>query len=637
MPSQRIHLLACITSGLLITNLALADTPSSQSAASPGSNLITRAADEAPAHAETGILTTLRPGHPRLFINPASLQTLRDATPQTPAMSKQLAAICQAADKFLAEKPVEYILKGPRLLDKSRTCLDRVSTLAFAWQMTANDKYAVRALAELTAVCAFPDWHPAHFLDTAEMTCAVGIGYDWLYSFMSPAQRELVRNALITKGLMPGLAAYRGQGPSSWWPRAHNNWSQVCNGGLAVGALAIADEEPDLASQILASGLMAVEGAMLNFGPDGSWNEGPGYWGYTTQYTAYYMEALSTALGSMHELDRNPGLAATSLFKIYFVGPTGLTFSFADCGDRDTQTPQMFWLAKTFHQPLAAWEASQKPSHSPFNLLWYSSATEGPAQAGLPLHKYFRRDQIVFLRSAWEDPQSMWVGFKGGDNKANHTHLDLGSFVLDACGERWAADLGSDDYNLPGYFGKERWSYFRLRTESHNTLLINQTNQNVRAAAPIIAFSSDATGGAAVADLSAAYPMTQSTRRGLSLQSGKILLVQDEVLADKPVDILWGMMTRAKVTTEGASVVLEQNGKQLYGRILSPSGAIFQTGSANPPPPQRQQPDATRLLVKLPGNVTNVVLAVAFSTDPHFHQPVIQPLAQWAGRIENQK
>ena len=107
------------------------------------------------------------------------------------------------------------------------------------------------------------------------------------------------------------------------------------------------------------------------------------------------------------------------------------------------------------------------------DLLWYEPAGTSPKAAGLPLDKYFRGAEVAVMRSDWENPQALFVGFKAGDNKANHSHLDLGSFVFDAAGARWAMDLGADDYNLPGYFGKQRWDYYRLRAEGQNTLVIN--------------------------------------------------------------------------------------------------------------------------------------------------------------------
>lgn len=581
----------------------------------------------------TAILSTLQKGHPRLLLTPESLKTLKDQVSKDPERQKLLAGVCAQADRMIKDKPVEYVLIGPRLLDKSRTCLNRVSTLSFAWLMTNDRKYADRALQELETVAAFPDWHPPHFLDTAEMTCACAIGYDWLYSYMNSKQRDMVRAAIISKGLKPGLDLYRSH---KGFTNSKHNWSQVCNGGLAVGALAIADEEPAMCAETLESGLKAVQNAMANFGPDGSWNEGPGYWGYTTQYTAYYLEAMRTALGNMHGLDKTPGLAECGLFKIYFSGPTGIQFNFADAGEKEGPPPQMFWLANTFNKPVYAWEARRKlDSRNPLSIIWYSPAGQDPEISKLPLNKFFRRDNIVFLRSAWQNPDAMWVGFKGGDNKANHSHLDLGSFVFDALGTRWVTDLGSDDYNLPGYFGKARFTYFRLSTESHSTLVIDNTNQATKAEASVIAFADEgAVGGSAVADLSPAYPMTKSALRGISLRNGKCLLVEDEVLSGKPVDVRWGIITRANVTIAGADAVLEQKGKRMYARILEPAGAAFEKLSANPPPPQRQQSDATKLGVKLPARTTDLRLVVTFATDRESLQQQVKPLKNWPGQIK---
>ena len=579
------------------------------------------------------ILKALRPGHPRLFITSESLENLRKAVQADPAMKDMLAKLTAQADKILDEPPVEHKLLGPRLLDKSRRCLDRVSTLALVYRLGGDEKYAARALKEMEAAAAFPDWNPSHFLDTAEMSCALGIGYDWLYAYMNAGQRAAIRQALVEKGLTPGLESYRGTGKFGWWTRSQHNWSQVCNGGLAVGALAIADEQPVPCAEILVSGLKAVRPAMANFGPDGSWNEGPGYWGYTLQYTSFYLAALQSALGLMAGLDETPGLAEAGLFRIAFIGPTGKVFNFADAGDGAGSAPSMLWLARTFKKPVCAWDERQRMRPSPFDLIWFEAEGQGPAASGLPLLKLFRRDHVVFFRSAWEDPNGLWIGFKGGDNAANHSHLDLGSFVIDALGQRWALDLGSDDYNLPGYFGDKRWTYYRLRTESHNTLLISGANQSPKAKAPVVAFSAAGGEGRAVADLSQGYPMVRSALRGVAMIGGKRIVIQDEVEADVPVEVVWGMMTRAKIKWSGSRAILEQKGKRLQVDILAPDDAVFSTVSASAPTPQAQQPDMARLLIRLPEKqkISAFAVSIAAEADAAGEPPKVVPLRRWPG------
>lgn len=292
--------------------------------------------------ADGNILKTLRPGHPRLLMLNADLARVRQAIENNPVARRWHEQLLRAAEKMLKEKPIVRKLIGPRLLDKSRTALGRVSTLAGLYRLGGDKRFAERAREEMLTAAAFEDWNPKHFLDVAEMTNALAIGYDWIFGFLSAEDRTKIRTAITEKGLKQALPIYEKQ---RWWAKAEHNWNQVCNGGMTVDALAIADEEPALAAQVVVAGRASIALAMKTFGPDGGWPEGPGYWNYATSYNVYYLSALETALGTDFGLSKTPGFAETGMFRIHFTGPTGLPFNYADAGEKAGTASQMFWFA----------------------------------------------------------------------------------------------------------------------------------------------------------------------------------------------------------------------------------------------------------------------------------------------------
>ena len=586
------------------------------------------------------VLATLRRGHPRLYVTDSELALIKARLQQDSEARRWYGALQVEARKMLSEPTVEHRVIGPRMLEQSRAALERISTLAFLYRLDGDRQKADRARAEMLAAAAFRDWNPSHFLDTAEMTHALAIGYDWLYSYLSPEERATIRKAIVERGLQAGLEAFQRK---AWWTEVNHNWNQVCNGGLTLGALAIADEEPELAREMIGRSRASIVLAMRTFAPDGGWPEGPGYWNYATEYTCYYLAALESALGTDFGFPQMPGFSDTGLFRIHSIGPSGFTFNFADASARAEAAPQMFWMARAFRRSLYAQHERRFAAGEPdiFHLIWLLGAEVSPPEPNLPLDARFRAINVAFLRSSWDDPDAVYVGFKGGDNAANHSHLDLGTFVLDARGERWALDLGADDYDLPEYFGKLRYTYYRLSTEGHNTLTIDGENQGREAKAPLIAFLSTPARAFAVADLSGAYtPKVKQARRGVALLNRRQVLVQDEVEAAGPVDIVWNFHTLAGIALAGARATLTQGKAQLEARILSPKDARFDVTSANPPPPQAQRPDIRNLVIRLPAFQGRVRIAVLLAPSGQVEEPRIEPLEAWiasAGRKGSEK
>jgi hypothetical protein len=585
------------------------------------------------------LVKMLKPGHPRLLIDQGAFEGLRRKLGTDRELSDWDKTLRREADALLtAALPKHVLPDGKRLLDTSRRVLGRTYTLALAYRLHGDARHLDRLWRELEAVAAFPDFNPSHFLDTAEMTHALAIAYDWLYHDWTEARRATIREAIVRHGLKPGLAVYRRKGG---WPHSTHNWNQVCNGGMTVGALAVADEEPAVAGEILQHALASVPLAMKSYSPDGGWGEGPGYWAYATTYNVVMLAALESALGSDFGLSKMQGFADTGLFPIYMTGPTGRAFNFEDSGERIGRMDCLLWLAQRFDRPELAWHAMQgRPSA--VGMIWYRGPGKDPQTAGLPLDKYWRGVEAVTMRSRWNDPEAVFVGFHAGSNRVNHNHLDSGSFVLDAFGQRWVVDLGADNYNLPGYFGGQRYTYYRLRAEGHNTLVINPSqapDQDPRASAGIRRFTSEKDRAVAVADLTPAYAAhARRVERGIALLDRQRVLVQDEIASPKPVEVLWFLHTEATVrlAEDGRSATLEQGGKQLQARLLSPPEARFEVRPAAPlatsPNPEGQRPnrDVRKLTVHLP-QVATVRLAVLLAPQDHSgEQPVeIQPLAKW--------
>ena len=225
-------------------------------------------------------------------------------------------------------------------------------------------------------------------------------------------------------------------------------------------------------------------------------------------------------------------------------------------------------------------------------MIWYDSPGKDPAALGLPLDKYWHDVEVATFRSRWNDPNALGVGIQARAHWMNHQHLDMGSFVLDALGERWASDLGADDYNLPGYFGKKRYDYYRLRAEGHNTLVINPSagpDQDPQAACRIRRFASKPDWAFAIADLTPAYAgRAAKVDRGVAMSGRRCVIVQDEI-AGKAADIWWFMHTKADVSLSdgGRKAVLTLGGKRLEARLLSPDSARFEVRPAAPFPRRR--------------------------------------------------
>lgn len=535
--------------------------------------------------------------HPRLFASADDFARLRDLVKTNELARIGAERVIFEADQMRRFRVPMYALEGRRLLAVSQRTLARIVALSMAYRLTGDARYATRAIDEAETVCGFKDWNPQHFLDTAEMTLAVAVAYDWLYDEMSPKARETLRRGILRKGLCDRDGKVRSGG----WVKAANNWGQVCHAGMLAGAIAVMEDAPDVATEIVQRATANLPRSMAAFAPSGGFPEGPGfYWGYAMSFNVLAIDLLERNYDTDFGLAGLPGFPESVDYPDLMTGPSGLVFNYGDAGivddqqrvaRRDTQAC-IWWLARRFKRPdiLIRHELSLYRAHCadrtplnptprrsfqrlfPLTLLWLQSPSTAQSAPNTPLCRLLPGSVPVSVqRSGW-DSSAWFVGLKGGSPSVPHGHMDGGSFVLDAKGCRWAADLGSEDYFRMENAGKnlwgqtqnsDRWRIFRLGTDSHNTLLVNEAMQYAAGSAKFLSFEAKEP-SKAILDLTALYPgADRVVRMGTLLPGGGYILDDEVVGLAKDSVVKWQMITPAQVRKiDGNVLTLAQKDRE---------------------------------------------------------------------------
>jgi len=596
-------------------------------------------------------LRQLRTTHPRLILLDADFDRIRLLVRENATAKRLYADLEKECDRLLSIPPVEYKLVGPRLQVQTRRAIARISSLALMYRLSGRDPWLRRAMLEMNAAAAFKDWNPARSIDTAEMTHAFAIGYDWLFNALTPEERATIRDAIVSKGLDAVLPIYAKPGA---WKNDRLHWNLVCNGAFGLAALAIAGdttekETADKLGVITRAIIESVPHGLQAYGTEGGWPEGPANGEYAMRYACLLFSGLDTAVGS-ESLSAARGFDRAGRFRVYMTGPANRIFNFGGTPDDPGTAPELFWMSKRFHDPVLAWseqkqiERSQHTSDrtetsvpNALDLAWFDRDAKPPQTPAWPLDAVFHSVQVASFRSSWDDPNGIFLAVKGGDNKSGRFHFDLGSFVLDAAGARWALDPDLGDVpsppapppttnpapgigrnpagpvtqsqsSVPGPGGQgpppsgpNAWI---TRTESHNTLLIDGGNQDPRAEAAIVhqEFGPDMTWVQIDLGKANGPKLRQWTRRAGLVGQRQAVLIQDVVRSPQPVEIVWGMVTDSEISLNGPSATLKKGQANLALEIRTPRHAVFDTVNAGP--------SLRKLIVRLGDKTADVDLSI---------------------------
>ncbi len=552
------------------------------------------------AQQSISVQTITEKQHPRILLLNGEERQIVQSIAENPTWKKMHETILVECDRIIDLPAVERIQIGRRLLDKSREALRRIFHLSYAWRMTGDQKYFDRCEKEMLAVAKFSDWNPSHFLDVGEMTMAMAIGYDWLYPKLSGESKKAIRDAIVYKGIYPSLDPKYNS-----WLRVSNNWNQVCNAGMTYGALAVAEDHPGLAQNIIERAIASIPLSMDEYKPDGGYPEGYGYWGYGTSFNVMFLSAIETAFNSDFGLNKTPGFLQTAGFLQNMTGVTGPSFNWGDAGSGGGLNPAMFWLAQKNNDPSQLWVEKtylQRDDYSRFTrdrllpavMIWGKSLPlDKVTEPKIKAWKGQGANPVAMMRTSWTDPNAIYVGFKAGSPSVNHGHMDVGSFIMEADGIRWASDFGMQDYESLeskgiALFGRtqdaQRWTVFRLTNRVHNTLTVNDQLQQVKGYAKIDQFSDQPDFMYAISDISSVYEnQLASAKRGVAIVDQKFVVVRDElVTGNKPATVRWTMLISAVPKVGKNSIVLTKDGKKLVLKVNTSAKIRMKSWSTAP-------------------------------------------------------
>ena len=485
---------------------------------------------------------------------------------------------------------------------ESGTVTNWAHDIAFGYIITEDIGLAQLTYDILVAVGEWDHWCPGHFLNCADAAQKYSMALDWVYQGILSLQRgefdeelgesvgklpskyykvEYVEKLLYKNGLRMGYLVsnrqyhghYRPQGDVCYYTTMANNWNAVCTAGMWLSALTLmgseamgelGDGEGEQAYSKTAAWLVAnnLETLALNgmrqYAPDGSYVESPGYWGYGTNSMYLGLMSLWRCLGDDFGYLDAAGMDKTCYFACHIESSEYRTFSYHDGGVGTVDSSSFLFVAEAMNDPvlreIRLLHLKNGKSMSIRDYLYFPyESFDDEVDVELELDYYMEGIEAFVTRSSWEKG-ALYAGIIAGMNNASHGQVDSGTFIYYNAGKIWLQDIGSDNYNIYGYFGGQngapantRYRYYRMNAEGHNTVAITSKpdkipfGQVLTAGGTISDWFSNEYGSYAILDQTDVYGgYANFAKRGMMLTNDrKTLVIQDEIALDGVETLYW--------------------------------------------------------------------------------------------------
>ncbi|HJQ28620.1 MAG TPA: heparinase II/III family protein [Rubrobacter sp.] len=369
---------------------------------------------------------------------------------------------------------------------------EMLSNLALAECLEDEGRFLDPLLDVAWAICEESSWSwPAHqgnlsdmdrpVIDlSAAMTALYLAELDLLLGDrLDPALGQRIRHEVDRRCLNPYLKRH-----DHWWlfdspERPVNNWTAVCNAGVA-GAATYLEADTARLAEILARAARSLDDYLSTFDQDGGSSEGTAYWSYGFGYYTVLAHLVGHRTDWKVDFFDGEFVRRIARFPARTQLSRGLYVNFSDC-DRHASfiSAHLAYLSRRLELPDLAHLAREQPcggererelTWALRSIFWRPELVEGsfvPAR-----HDWFGGMMWMVSRQDPEDADSLVLATKGGHNGEMHNQNDVGNLIVHVGGESVIADIGRGRYTK-SYFGPERYEHFANSSLGHSVPIPN--------------------------------------------------------------------------------------------------------------------------------------------------------------------
>lgn len=362
---------------------------------------------------------------------------------------------------------------------------------------------------------------------------------------VSPLIRARIQGELEKRILTPCLKR-----DDFWWmgfqpDRTVNNWNPWINSNwLAIVLLTEQDKTKRLEaiSKIMQSLDVFIDG----YPPDGSCDEGAGYWNRAAASLFDCLELLYSATNGEIDIYNEPKIQEMGRY-IYRMHIANRYFiNFADAPARVSLESDLTYrygkrIGDKLLQLIGAFFAQlQRKDGNYFNgsisrqlaaIFNYDEIVAANPAQPLTRDVWLEGIQVMAARDRQGSPEGLYVAAQGGHNAESHNHNDVGNFIIYFNGLPMIIDVGVERYTKKT-FSAQRYEIWTMQSAYHNLPTIDDVMQKdgLQFAAKDVEYSFDNTYAQLRINIAGAYPPEAGINNWIHtirLNRGKEILVTD--------------------------------------------------------------------------------------------------------------